>query len=128
MAKYVNDLIMDQGLAYLKANGNLLVLCEGQPASYAAATTDKPGGNALGEIVLDSDDWAITDGTVSGRKVTMSQQTGITVDVSGNCDHVAVVDTVGENLLLVTTVAQQALTQGNTVTVNAFKDEIADAA
>ena len=129
MAKYVNDLIMNEGVEYLETNGNLLVLCEGEPASYADATADKgSGGKALGEIVIDSADMTVADGTVSGRKITVAQQTGITVDVTGDCDHIAIVDTVGEDLLLVTTCAQQSLTAANTVTVNAFKDEIADAA
>jgi len=130
MAKYANDLLMDEGLEYLETNGNLLVLCDGQPSSYGDATTDYGTGSgvALGEKVLDSADWTVADGTVSGRKATMGQQTAIDVDVTGDCDHVAIVDTVGEDLLLVTTVTEQTLTAGGTATVNAFKDEIADAA
>ena len=127
MGKSLNDLVFDEGLEYLETNGNLLVLCDGEPSSYADATTDLgSGGYALGEIVINSADFTIANGTVSGRKITVGQQTGITVDVTGEVDHIAIVDTSGTDLLLVTTVTAQNLTAGNTATVNAFKLEMAD--
>jgi hypothetical protein len=116
---------MDDGLNYLKTNGNRIVLCAGQPASYAEATTNYPSGKALGHKAISSTDMALADGDTSGRKITVAQQTGITVDATGTCDHIAIVDTVGSALLLVTTVTGQVVTAGNTANVNAYKDEIA---
>ena len=34
-----------------------LTICEGQPATYADATTAPATGNMLGEVVVDATDW-----------------------------------------------------------------------
>lgn len=128
MAKYVTDTILDEALSYLKNNADQIVLCDGQPANYSDATTDSgSGGNALGEGAVDSSDFSLADGDSSGRKVTVAQQTGITIDVDGTWDHVAIIDDGNSELLLVSTVSSQTATAGNTATVNAFDEEIADA-
>jgi len=128
MPKYVTDTILDAALNYLKNNADQLVLCAGQPATYADATTDSgSGGNALGETAIGAADITLADGDTSGRKATVAQQSGITIDVDGTWDHVAIVDDTNTELLLVTTVSAQSVTAGNTATVNAFDEEIADA-
>lgn len=128
MAKFAADTLMDQALNYVVNNGDLLVMCNGQPATHADATTDNgSGGNALGETTITSADYTgPADGDTSGRKITVNQQTGVDVDVSADCDHVAVTDTNNTELLLVTTVTTQTLTAGNTATINAFDYEIQD--
>jgi hypothetical protein len=102
MAKKVSDSVLDAVLDKI-AECDQLVLCEGEPADYAAATADKgSGGVALGEIGIDSGDFGKADGDVSGRKVTVAQQTPVPVDVSGDWDHVALVDDGTSDLRLVT--------------------------
>jgi len=110
MGKYVNDAVLDAALDKI-ATTDQLVICEGQPTTYAEATTDKgSGGNALGEIPVDSGDFTKSDGDVSGRKVTVAQQASIPVDVSGAWDHVALVDDSSSLLLLVTMLANSPIT------------------
>lgn len=129
MAKFVTDTILDQALDYLRQNSDQLVLAEGEPANYSDATTDKgSGGNALGETAVGTGDFTLADGDTSGRKVTVAGQSGVSVDVSGTADHVAIVDDTNTELLLVSTIDNaQSVTAGNTFDTSAFDEEIADA-
>ena len=129
MAKFLSDEVLDAALDYLES-ADQLVICIGQPSTYADATTDSGGGgNACGEVAIDSSDFTQGDGDTSGRKTTVAQQTGITIDVSGTADHIALVDDGASELLLVTTLSSsQAVTASNTATVNAFDLELLDVA
>lgn len=120
MSKWENVLIEQQGLNYLQNNGTREVACAGQPASYAEATTNYPTGKALGHCTMASGDYAVASDGAGGEKITMAQKTGIAVDASGTCDHVAIVDTVNSALLLVTTCTSQAVTSGNTMQINSY--------
>jgi len=121
MAKYVSDLILDNGLAYLKANGTEEYLCTSQPGDRAAAIaaavaskTDLGTGDFTGPA----------DGSVSGRKMTVNAQAGLTASATGTATHIAIC--TGTTLLLVTTVTSQEVTSGNTVNLPAFSEEIRD--
>lgn len=129
MAKFVNDLIIDQALDYIKQNADQLVLTEGEPTDYTDATTDKgSGGSALGETSVGTGDFTLADGDTSGRKVTVASQLGVSVDVSGTADHYAIVDDTNSDLLLVSTISNsQSVTSGNTFDSSAFDEEIEDA-
>jgi hypothetical protein len=128
MAKFVLDAVMDAALNEIIDNSDQLIICAGQPATYTDATTDEPSGNALGEVGITSSDFTgPSDGDTSGRKLTVNQQTGITVDVTGTADHVAIVDDSNSRLLLVTTISSQSVSAGGTADVAAFDQEIADA-
>lgn len=126
MAKFTNDTVLDQPLDYLSSNVAQLVLCNGQPANYADATTDSgSGGNAIGEIAIGSGDITKADGDTSGRKATVAAQTGITADVGAQCDHIALVS--ASVLLHVTTLSSnETLTQGNNYDTAAFDIEYQD--
>lgn len=128
MAKFVHDDVMDNGLSVF-ATADKLIICEGQPTTYTQATTLKSGGGKrLAQQTIDSGDFTgPADGDSSGRKITVNQQTGITIEESGTADHVALVDDGASKLIAVTTMTSQAVTAANTATVNAWKDEIADA-
>lgn len=137
MAKFSNDNNMDQLLNRIKSNAIQIVLCQGQPASYAEATTDlgstvAGGGTAraLGESTLGTGSFTgPVNGDVSGRKLTVDQVTGLNVDVtSTNADHVAIISSsTATELILVTTISSpQPVTSGNTATINAFDYEVAD--
>lgn len=97
--KYTNDAIMDAALDYYADNASLEVMCQDMPADYSDATTDKgSGGVALGE-----DTPAFTgpeDGDSSGRKITIDALSDVSVDVTGICDHIALVDDANSDLLL----------------------------
>lgn len=119
MAKLIPDAIID--LMLTQAQGTTLLVCAGQPTDRATALT-----NALADVTIDSGDYTKANGDTSGRKNTIGQQSAITIDSSGDADHIAVID--GTSLLLVTTCTTQTLTAGGTVTVPAFAHEIRDAA
>jgi hypothetical protein len=69
-------------------------------------------------------DYTIADGDTNGRKLTVLQQTAMSITASGTANHIVLDD--GTTLLYVTTATAQALTSGGTVTVPAWDIEIAD--
>jgi hypothetical protein len=122
MAKSVNDLVLDAALNYLSANVTQEAVCNAEPTTYAQATatyklalkTGLTSGSFTGPV----------NGDTNGRKITVNQQAGVTVDSSGTATHIALCS--ASNLLYVTTCTSQALTAANTVTVPAWDVEIAD--
>lgn len=122
MGKFADTSVMDAALAKI-ATGVSQIVCTAQPANRAAAlatalatATMTPG--------LGSGDYTAAAGNTSGRKVTMTAKTAVSVTASGTATHVAIID--GSILLYVTTCTSQALTSGNTVTIPTWKIEIAD--
>ena len=124
MAKAIHDDVLDAALEYLQTNGDEIVVCDTEPTTYAEAHTTY----MLANHALAGGDYTIANGDVSGRKVTIAEQAGITVTNSGTAGFVCITDTVSSALLLKTTCTPQALTAANTVTIPAFDDEIADPA
>jgi hypothetical protein len=127
MAKFLADGALDALLDYIEAS-DLCTICAGQPADFTAATTNDPTGDKLADVAVDSSDWTKANGDTSGRKSTFAQQTGVTVDVTGTADHIAFTRSADSSLRLVTTCTSQAVTAGNTATINSFKVEVADIA
>lgn len=121
MAKACSDAHMDAMLDNI-ALADTLTVCSGQPANVAgiaavtlAAVAVTPGdGNG---------DFTIADGDSSGRKLTIAQQSSISITADGTATHVVLDD--GTNIY-VTTCTSQVLTSGGTVTVPAFDVEVAD--
>lgn len=128
MGKISTDTILDQPLDYVSNNADKLVLCDGEPADYSAATTDKSnGGNALGETSISSADFTKADGDTSGRKTTVSSQSGVSVDDDGTADHYAIIDDNNSDLLHVTTISNsQSVSSGNEFDSTAFDIEYED--
>jgi len=142
MAKFVNDNNMDELLNRVKNNAIRIVLCNGQPANYNEAQTNKGstvagGGTArrLGQKTISSTTFTgPANGDTSGRKVTKDQETSLSIDVtSTGANHVALVTSsthstsIGNELTLVTTISSpQDVTSGNTATINAFDLEVND--
>ncbi len=128
MAKTVDDGVLDAALNQIRTTADRLVVCIGAPLTYAEANANSPTGKRCGQRAITSANFTgPVNGDVSGRKLTVNQQTGIPVDVSGTADHVALVDDTASVLLAVTSLsASQAVTAGNTMTVNVFDLEIAD--
>lgn len=123
MGKKANDLVMDAALDYIAACDRLFV-CSAEPSSYSDAATSVD----LATHELTSGDFSKADGDTSGRKLTIAQQASITVDHSGSATHIALGKSGTTELTYVTTCTSQALTAGNTVTIPAWKAEIADPA
>lgn len=92
------------------------------------ATWTTRDDKGLSAVAMVTGDFTIADGDTSGRKVSVAQKTGVSIHTTGTADHVALVDSAAKVLQLVTTATAQGLTSGNTMTFNAFDDEIADPA
>jgi len=126
MAKLVADAVLDAALQYLEDNVDFISVCEGAPTTYEHAHSNK--GTATGKVLASSATPTFTgpaDDT-SGRKTTIDEEPTITIDVSGDADHVALVDVSMTTLLYVTTCTLQTLTAANTVTIPAWKITIPD--
>ena len=119
MAKRAHDNVLD-GLLDVIAAGNIMTVCSAEPTTRAEAVTTY----ALADVALASGDFTKADGDTSGRKITIAQKATVPVDANGTATHIAICD--GTRLLYVTTCTSQLLTAGNTVTLPAWKVEVAD--
>lgn len=120
MGKSINTLVLDAALDFISTNGNRMTACSAEPTTY----TEGNATYALADVTLAGGDYTKAAGDTNGRKVTIAQKTGITVDSTGTANHVAILDTTNSRLLAVTTATSQALTSGNTLTINSWKYEI----
>jgi len=121
MAKYVNDLVYDAAIDYIKNNATEEYLCSSQPTTRATAIS---AALATKTGLTSGSFTGAADGDISGRKVTINAQSGLTIDVGGTATHVALCSAT--QLLMVHTCTSQVVTAGNTVTIPAHKLEIAD--
>lgn len=121
MAKATPDAILDAMADAIIAAATTLHVCSGQPANFAGIAAV-----ALADVAIDSGDFTKANGDVSGRKVTVAQQSAVDIDVSGTATHIALAS--GSVLLYVTTCTSQALTDTGTVTIPAWDIEVADPA
>ncbi|MCL4295677.1 MAG: hypothetical protein KJ077_08115 [Anaerolineae bacterium] len=124
MAKWANDSVMDAALAYIADNGDRVDVCSGQPANYAGIAAVTLANVAL-TLGAGNGDYTLGNGDSSGRKLTVAEQTGVSVTGSGTATHIAI-SNGSDTLLYVTTCTSQALTAGNTVNLPAWDIEIAD--
>ncbi len=118
MAKFASNDVLEGSLNVVKT-ATRMVAVAGQPATYAAADTGR-----LAEAALTGGDYAVADGDISGRKVTVAAKTGLTVIAAGTADHVALLDGVNSKLLYVTTCPPQALASGGTVSIASWSVEV----
>lgn len=121
MGKMLADAVFDAALAKL-ATSIHQVVCSAEPANYAGiaavtlASKTVTAGNGNGDYTIADDS--------SGRKVTTTAHTAVSITASGTATHIAYDD--GTTLLGVTTCTSQALTSGGTVDIPAHKFSIAD--
>ncbi len=118
MGKWVADQVLDSALELI-ATADRAVALNGQPASFAAASSGK-----LAETVLSGADFVLGPGDSSGRKITVAAKPGANVLAAGAADHVALLDTAGNRLLYVTTCPSQQLAVGGTVDFDSWSVEI----
>jgi len=118
--KWANDDVMDAALDEI-ATSVMLRVCSGSssPADRAAAIAA-----TLASVTIDSGDFSKADGDASGRKVTVAQQSDISITASGDATCVTLDD--GTVLQYVTTCTTQSLTSGGTVTTPAWDVEFGD--
>lgn len=122
MAKLADDTVLDGLLNIIKNNATEIYVCSTQPTTRTeaattymlAAKTGLTSGSYTGPV----------NGDTNGRKLTVNQNSTITITNSGSAQHVALCS--GSALLYVTTCTTQSLTSGNTVTIPAWDIEVAD--
>ncbi len=117
MAKAMTNALIDGGLTKRGTMTRVTVL-SGQPTSILDITTNL----MLATTSCASGDFTLAAGDVSGRKSTIAQKTGVSITNSGTATHVSLDDGTDWE---VTTCTSQALTAGGTVTIPAWKREIA---
>ncbi len=127
MAKWQNDLMLDAALGYVD-DCTVLTVCSAQPTTYAEATTTYKLADVVMTAGAGNGDYTLANGDVSGRKLTVVQQSAVPIDTSGTATHVALSISGSSTLVYVTTCTSQSLTSGGTVTVPNWDIEIADAA
>jgi hypothetical protein len=122
MPRFADNDVLDDGLESMKAaadsaNGRICV-CEGQPATYAEALTQKGAG---GKMLAIKTNPTLTIGNNEtpggGRRCRISGESGVPILASGEADCVAIIDTANEKLWFVTAVTLQALVAGGTVDI-----------
>ena len=114
MAKFINDAALDLLLSYID-DCDRIAVCHGQPADYAEMTTNEGAGGHKLAISATPTFQAIVNGGGGGRDLEVDAEAGMTVDVTGDADHVALGLSAGATLRAVTTCTLQTLTAGNTV-------------
>jgi len=120
--KWVNDNALDAMLDYIATATRLDVVSDAQGSAPTNLT------NSLANVTLTAGDgngdFTIANGDTSGRKITVAQQANIPVTADGVARQIVL--SVGGTILLSTNCTEQQLYSGNTVTVPAFEDEVAD--
>ena len=120
---YINDEVFDQGLDYADTNGTRIDICSQEPTTYAEATSTYTLGNKTG---LNT---GVTEaGATDGRRVIVPAITDGSVTGTATATHWALTD--GASILVATgaLTASQAVTTGNTFTLDAVSITIRDAA
>lgn len=118
---FINDEVFDQGLDFLDTNGTRLDICSAEPTTYAQATSTLTLGNDTVNT------GATQDGATDGRRVIVPAITSGTITGTGTATHWAL--TNGTDTLLATgsLTASQAVTSGNTFSLDAISITIRDA-
>jgi hypothetical protein len=119
MGKFVPDDVIDVLLAEVATATR-------QDATDDVSTPSDLSGT-LANVAMtpgDGNDYTIAPGDVSGRKVTMSEKTGVSITGSGTALHIIL--SLAAVILDITTCTSQVLTSGGTVTFPAWDHEVLD--
>lgn len=121
---FIADVIFDNGLQYATDNGGALHICSQEPTTYAEATSTYTLGNKTVTV------GAPQNGATNGRRVIIPAITDGSVTGTGTASHWALVKTTATTALLATgaLTSSQAVTSGNTFTLDAISITIPDAA
>lgn len=118
---FINDNVFDQGLNWADTNGSRIDLVSTDPGGTYATVT----GNTLGNAAVNTG--APANGAINGRAVTVPAITSGTVTGTGTATHWAL--TNGSNTVVASGAlsASQALTSGNSFTLDAIIVGLRDA-
>ena len=119
---FINDEVFDQGLDYADTNGTRLDICSTDPGGTYATVT----ANTLGNKTLNTG--ATEAGAVDGRRVIVPAITDGSVTGTGTATHWALTNGTDTVIASGALTASQAVTSGNTFTLDAISITIRDAA
>jgi len=116
----ISDEVFDQGLDYADTNGTRIDICSAEPANFAGIAAV-----SLGNATVNTG--ATQNGATDGRRVIVPAITTGSVTGTGTATHWALSD--GTAILVATgpLSASQAVTSGNTFTLDAISIGIRDA-
>lgn len=119
---FLNDNVFDNGLNWIDTNATRLDICSQEPTTYTQAITTYSLGNFTSLGVQ-----APSNGAIDGRRVVVDAITSGTVSGTGTATHWAI--TNGSDTLIATgsLTASQAVTSGNTFSLDAIDITIRDA-
>ena len=121
MTAFLHDNVLDQGVKYVDDHLTGLYICSQQPTTYTEAITTYALGNKASPAC------GVPEDDTSGRKVTISAITDGSVTATGTASHYALVNSASTELMVAQALASsQAVTNGNTFTLAAFKVAIPD--
>jgi hypothetical protein len=120
---FIADTVFDNGLTVLDTTVENLYITSAEATTFTeAATTFKLGTKATPTV------GAPENGATDGRRVIVSAITDGTVNTTGTATHWALTDDSGSLLLATGALsASQAVTSGNTFTLDAISITIRDA-
>ena len=117
----INDAVFDQGLDYADTNGTRIDICSVDPnLTYANVT-----GNTLGNDTVNTS--ATENGAIDGRRVRVPAITAGSVTATGTASHWALTNGVDTVIASGALSASQAVTSGNTFTLDEISITIRDA-
>ena len=120
MSKFIPNATMDTLLEDIATCTRLDVVSD--------TTTPTDLTNTLANVTLTAGDgngdFDISDGDVSGRKITISAQEGITITGAGTAKHIVL--SLDGTIKYITTCTDQVLVLGIPLNTPAFKHEIED--
>lgn len=119
---FINDEVFDQGLDWADTNGTRIDICSTDPGGVYATVT----GNTLGNATVNTG--STTAGDTDGRKVVVPAITTGTVTATGTATHWALTNGTDTVVASGALSASQAVTNGNTFTLDAINITIRDAA
>ena len=121
---YINDEVFDTGLDYADTNGTRIDICYTQePTTYAEATSTYTCGNKTG-----LNTGATEAGATDGRRVIVPAITDGSVTATQTAGWWALTDGSAVLIAAGALSATQAVTSGNTFTLDAISITIRDAA
>jgi len=122
---YLNDDVLDNGLAYVVTNGSRLDICSQEPANYTEATSTYTLGNKTSLTA-----GSLQNGASSGRRTVIPAITDGSVTGTGTATHWAYSKTSATAALLAAQAlsSSQAVTSGNTFTLDAISITFPDPA
>lgn len=120
---FLADSILDDGVQYAVTNGSRIDICSSEPTTYTEATSTNTLGNETGLTLTGPAN--ATSGT--GRAATVPAITDGSVTGSGTASHWALTDGTGELLATGALTASQAVSSGNTFTLDSIELIVRDA-